>query len=387
MTVDREELVHRVRVMGPTLTERAVRYDREASFPFENFADFRREGLLALCVPTEHGGLGASYADYVRVSEEIGRYCGATALTFNMHNATMLWCGEVADALTMSDSERATHALIRTSMFRGVVERGHLHSQPFSEGLAPGATAGVATRARAVDGGWRVTGRKIFASLSGAANFYNVICQVPGDETIRFLGVPADADGVTTVDDWDPLGMRGTVSRTLLMDDAFVPAGNEWLPAGIYNQAAERYPWLFLSLCPSYLGLTGGVLDTTRSYLRGELPGQAAGARRDHPMKQVGWAQMQLRHQQARALLYRAVDEARLDPGEDELVMGWSAAYTVMEHAAEVASTAIRVCGGQAMLKHLPLERMYRDARLGSLMLPWSAEVCMERLATARLYD
>jgi alkylation response protein AidB-like acyl-CoA dehydrogenase len=387
MTVDRDELVHRVRVMAPALTERAVRYDREASFPFENFADFRREGLLALCVPAEHGGLGASYADYVRVSEEIGRYCGATALTFNMHNATMLWCGEVADALTMSDSERATHELIRTDMFRGVVERGHIHSQPFSEGLAPGATAGVATRARAVDGGWRVTGRKIFASLSGAANFYNVICQVPGDETIRFLGVPADADGVTSVDDWDPLGMRATVSRTLLMDDAFVPSGNEWLPAGIYNQAADRYPWLFLSLCPSYLGLTGGVLDTTRSYLRGELPGQAAGARRDHPMKQVGWAQMQLRHQQARALLYRAVDEARLDPSEDELVMGWSAAYTVMEHAAEVASTAIRVCGGQAMLKHLPLERMYRDARLGSLMLPWSAEVCMERLATARLYD
>lgn len=387
MTVDRDELVHRVRVMGPSLTERAVRYDREASFPFENFADFRREGLLALCVPAEHGGLGASYADYVRVSEEIGRYCGATALTFNMHNATMLWCGEVADALTMSEGERTAHESVRTNMFRGVVERGHIHSQPFSEGLAPGATAGVATRARAVDGGWRVTGRKIFASLSGAADFYNVICQVPGDETIRFLGVPADADGVTSVDDWDPLGMRGTVSRTLLMDDAFVPAGNEWLPAGIYNQAAERYPWLFLSLCPSYLGLTGGVLDTTRSYLRDELPGQAAGARRDHPMKQAGWAQMQLRHQQARALLYRAVDEARLDPTEDELVMGWSAAYTVMEHAAEVASTAIRVCGGQAMLKHLPLERMYRDARLGSLMLPWSAEVCMERLATARLYD
>jgi alkylation response protein AidB-like acyl-CoA dehydrogenase len=181
--------------------------------------------------------------------------------------------------------------------------------------------------------------------------------------------------------------MRGTVSRTLLMTDAFVPAANEWLPAGIYNQAAERYPWLFLSLCPSYLGLTGGVLDATRAYLRGELPGQASGARRDHPMKQVGWAQMQLRHQQSRALLYRAIDEATLDPTEDDLVMGWSAAYTVMENAAEVASTAIRVCGGQAMLKHLPLERMYRDARLGSLMLPWSAEVCLERLSTARLYD
>ena len=387
MTVDRSELVHWVRALGPVIAERAVRYDREASFPFENFADFRRVGLLALCVPAQHGGLGASYADYVRVSEEIGRYCGATALTFNMHNATMLWCGEVADSLTMSDAERARHEQIRTAMFRGVVDHGHIHSQPFSEGLAPGATAGVATRARAVDGGWRVTGRKIFASLAGAANFYNVICQVAGDDTIRFLGVPAGADGVSIVDDWDPLGMRGTVSRTLLMDDVFVPETNEWLPAGIYNQAAERYPWLFLSLCPSYLGLTGGVLDATRSYLRGELPGQAAGARRDHPMKQVGWAQMQLRHQQSRALLYRAVDEATLDPDQDALVLGWSAAYTVMENAAEVASMAIRVCGGQAMLKHLPLERMYRDARLGSLMLPWSAEVCLERLATARLYD
>jgi alkylation response protein AidB-like acyl-CoA dehydrogenase len=387
MTVDRSELVSRVRAMAAVLTERAVRYDREASFPFENFADFHRVGLLAVCVPARYGGLGASYGDYVRVSEEIGRYCGATALTFNMHNATMLWCGEVADALTMSASERQTHERIRAEMYRGVVEDGRIHSQPFSEGLASGATAGVATRARPVEGGWRVTGRKIFASLSGAANYYNVICQEPGEDRIRFLGVPADTEGVSCVDDWDPLGMRGTVSRTLLMDDAFVPSDNEWLPAGVYNQAAERYPWLFLSLCPSYLGLTGGVLDATRSYLRGELPGQAAGARRDNPMKQIGWGQMQLRHQQARALLYRAIDEATLDPSEDDLVLGWSAAYTVMEHAAEVASTAIRVCGGQAMLKHLPLERMYRDARLGSLMLPWSAEVCMERLSKAHLYD
>jgi alkylation response protein AidB-like acyl-CoA dehydrogenase len=385
--VDRNELVSRVRQMGPVLAERAVRYDLEASFPHENFADFQRQGLLSVCVPEAYGGLGASFADYVRISEEIGRYCGATALTFNMHNATMLWCGQVADTLTMTEAERADHERIRAAMFRGVVDHGYIHSQPFSEGLAPGATAGVATRAVPVEGGWMVTGRKIFASLSGAAQFYNVICQVPGEETIRFLGVPADAAGASIVGEWDPLGMRGTVSRTLVMDDAFVPADNEWLPNGIYNQAALRYPWLFLSLCPSYLGLTGGVLDVTRAYLRGELPGQAAGARRDHPVKQAGWAEMQIRHQQSRALLYRAIDEATLDPTAEEMVLGWTAAYTVMEHAAEVASTAIRVCGGQAMLKHLPLERMYRDARLGSLMLPWSAEVCIERLATARLYD
>jgi alkylation response protein AidB-like acyl-CoA dehydrogenase len=383
----REQIVDIVRSMAPAMRERAVVYDRQASFPFENFADFRANGLLGVCVPEAHGGLGASYADYVRVSEEIGRSCGATGLTFNMHNATMLWCGPVADLLDLTPAERERHELIRTEMYRGVVEDGHIHSQPFSEGLAPGATTGVATKAVPVEGGWLVTGRKIFASLSGAATFYNVTCQVPGEEIIRLLGVSSDAAGVRIVDDWDPLGMRGTVSRTLLMDQVFVPAHHEWMPAGSYNQAALRYPWLFLSLCPSYLGLTGGILDTTAAYLRGELPGQATGARRDHPIKQHGWAQMQLKHQQSQALLYRAIDEAAIDPTEAALITGWAAAATVMEHAAEVASLAIKVCGGQSMQKSLPLERMYRDARLGSTMLPWSAEVCFERLGRARLYD
>lgn len=292
----------------------------------------------------------------------------------------------MADLLDMDDATRAGHERVRAEMFRGVVEEGAIHSQPFSEGLAPGATTGVSTRAVRVEGGWKVTGKKIFASLSGAATFYNVICAEEGADEIRFLGVPSNADGVTIVDDWDPLGMRGTVSRTLLMKDVFVPAANEWLPPGMYNQAADRYPWLFLSLCPSYLGLTGGILDTARAYLRGELPGQVAGARRDHPIKQFGWAQMRLKHEQSRALLYRAIDTAVLDPSEEQLVTGWAAAVTVMEHAAEVASAAIRVCGGQSMQKSMPLERMYRDARLGSTMLPWSAEVCMERLGRSGLY-
>lgn len=384
---ERDRAVDLVRAMGPTMDERAVRHDLEASFPFDNFADFSDNGLLAVSIPTAYGGMGAGYADYVRVSEEVGRHCGASGLTFNMHNATMLWCGEVADLLDMTPQQREQHDERRAAMYRGVVEHGHIHSQPFSEGLAPGATAGVGTTATPVEGGWLVTGRKIFASLSGAATFYNVTCQVPGEDIIRLLGVPSDGDGVTIVDDWDPLGMRGTVSRTLLMRDVFVPAANEWMPPGLYNQAALRYPWLFLSLCPSYLGLTGGVLEVARRYLRGEMPGQAAGARRDHAVKQMGWAQMQVKHQQAQALLYRAIDEAVLDPTEAQLVTGWAAAFTVMEHAAEVASLAIRVCGGQSMLKHLPLERMYRDARLGSTMLPWSAEVCLERLGRAGLYD
>jgi alkylation response protein AidB-like acyl-CoA dehydrogenase len=386
--VDRDELVAQIRELGPTFAERAVRYDREASFPFENFADLRERGFLALCVPKRYGGLGASFADYARVSAEIGRYCGATALTFNMHNATMLWAGEVSDLLDFSAEEAALHHRRREMLFRGVVEDGTIHSQPFSEGISAGATSGVATRAEIVDGGFSVTGRKIFASLSGAANRYNITCQVEGEPFIRLLSLPADAEGIEIVGDWDPLGMRGTVSRTLLFKDVFVPADNEVMPPRGYDQAAQRYPFLFMSLAPSYLGLTNGVLDFVRAYLRGEVPGGPSGPpRRDLAQKQAGWAQLQLAYEASRALLYDVLDHTRIDPDEELLARAWAAVFTTMETANQVAALAVRVCGGQSMLKHLPLERMYRDSRLGSTMLPWSAEVCLDRLGTARLYD
>jgi alkylation response protein AidB-like acyl-CoA dehydrogenase len=374
--------------LGPMFEERAVEVDRNAVFPWGNFNDLRERGFLALCVPKKFGGMGASYADYMRVSEEIGRHCGATALTFNMHNATMLWAGEVSDLLDMTDEQRAQHESRRAEMFRGVVEDGEIHSQPFSEGLNAGALTGVGTIATPVEGGFLVTGRKIFASLSGAASRYNVTCQVPGEDFLRLLSVRASSDGVEITDGWDPLGMRGTVSRTLLLKDAFVPNDDEIMPAGMYDQAALRYPYLFMSLAPSYLGLTKGILDFTRAYLRGELAGAAKGtARRDHPVKQMGWAEMNIKYEQSRAMLYSVVDSATLDPTEDQMVTAWAAVYTTMEHANAVAAIAVRVCGGQAMLKHLALERMYRDSRLGSLMLPWSAEVALERIGKARLYD
>src|SRR5690606_40713823 len=70
-------------------------------------------------------------------------------------------------------------------LFDGVIEDGLLHSQPFSEGLSGRATTGVATVATPVDGGFRITGRKIFASLSDAADVHNVVALVPGDPRIQ----------------------------------------------------------------------------------------------------------------------------------------------------------------------------------------------------------
>ena len=182
---------------------RAATYDLEASFPFENYADLREAGLLGLTIPARHGGLGADYATYALVSAELGRWCGATALTLNMHACSMLWPGQIADDLPMPEADRAAHDRRRARMYERVLEDGAIFAQPFSEpnSAAAAGQAPFGTTARPVDGGWVVSGVKHFASLSGAAHYYGLLCTEdrpgvePRVEDTLYLAVPADAPG------------------------------------------------------------------------------------------------------------------------------------------------------------------------------------------------
>ncbi len=386
------ELVGRAAELGRSrLAQRAARHDREASFPFENFDDLRQAGLLGLCVPASHGGLDADFATYALVVAELGRHCAATALSFNMHASACMGAGFIADQLDMSAAERAEHVRHRALHFDRIVRQGRLYAQPFSEGGA--AAAGKApwsTMARKVDGGYRINGRKIFASLSGAADFYGVLCTLdrPG-ATLRdtlYLAVPGDAPGLEVCGDWDPLGMRGTVSRNLLLRDVFVPDSARLLPEGLYHQATLRYPHMFTTLSPTYMGIAQAAYDFTVQYLRAELPGMSPVKRRMYPTKQAAVAEMRIKLEQTRALFLQCVREAGIDPDEDTRQRLYAAHFTVMENAKAICAMALRTCGGQAMLKSLPLERLYRDSRCGSLMLPWTAELCLDRLGRECLY-
>ena len=80
LTGEQRRVVELVRGLGrERFAPRAPRYDAEASFPFENYADLREAGLLGLTIPKLYGGLGAEYATYALVSAELGRWCGATS--------------------------------------------------------------------------------------------------------------------------------------------------------------------------------------------------------------------------------------------------------------------------------------------------------------------
>ena len=372
---------------------RAAQWDDEASFPFANFEDLRASGLLALCVPKADGGGGADYATYMMVAAEVGRFCGATALTWNMHISSTLWTGVLADGIAMTDGERSEHAARRALHFSRVVNDGAIYAQPFSEGSAAAAgRAPFGTTARKVDGGWRINGRKIFASLSGAADYYGILCtEDKGDDRpdardTLYLAVPARSDGVAVSGDWNPLGMRGTVSRNLSFTDVFVGDEEQLMPRGVYYRGAQTWPAMFFTLAPTYLGIANAAYDFTISYLRGEVPGEPPVKRRMYPTKQIAVAQMRIQLETLKSIFVRAIQEARARPSPDERMRLYAAQYTVMEGANDIARLALRTCGGQSMMKHLPLERLYRDSRCGALMLPWTAELVLDRMGREALY-
>ncbi len=384
LTPERAAIVERVRALGPALAARSAKYDRDAAFPYENWQDLAEAGLLAICVPRSAGGLGADFVGYALASEELGRHCAATGLTFNMHVCTTLLVGQIADDMELDSQDRSALHSRRAALWQGIVEHGHIHSQPFSEGIAAGATEGYATTAVPVDGGYQVSGRKIFASLSGAADIHNVVCVVEGDPRVRLLGVAADSDGLHIEGEWDSLGMRATDSRNLVMDEVLVPAEREWIPTGMFDQAAARWPYFFMTLSFAYLGLMGAIMDATAEYLIGD---GGATARRSHPIKQQGWAEMNLIYDRAQALCYRVLAESGADPEPAAVRRAWSSMVSTMDGAPQLSSLALRVCGGRALLRPSRLEQYYRDARCGAAMHPWSMDVCLERLGRAGLFE
>jgi alkylation response protein AidB-like acyl-CoA dehydrogenase len=370
---------------------RAERHDREASFPFDDYADLRSEGFLGLCVPTRYGGLGADYETYCLVSEQLAQGNASTALTFNMHCLTMMMMGILADDMALAPAARERHEKLRAAKFREVIEAGAFYGQPHSEPVEEGQTDTAlsmggrrfGTTARKVDGGYVVNGRKFFVSLAGCAPYFATpairLGAEPWIERTLYLQVPRDAPGVSFPGEWDPMGMRGTVSRDMLLQDVFVPDEGEVLPPGVFGAMYNAFPQLSpLTFCATFMGLMQAAYDGALAYLTGQMAG-APGLHTEAAVKGHAVAEMLFTLEATRALYYRAISEARID-GPAEVVQRARAAHvTVQRSVVTVTQEAIRVCGGRGLLKRYPLERYARDARAGALMRPWTQEIATQQ--------
>ena len=372
---------------------RAKAIDDEASFPVENYKDLAAEGFLTLTVPKEFGGHGFSLGEYAMVGAEIGKYCGATALTFNMHNSSMMWSRFMYELPTLTDEDRAAFAPLRERQFRRAVREQGIYSQPISEAGQNWTSKPAQTSCRKVEGGWKINGFKKFASLAGYCDYYSIVCTEhfegiePRHEDTMIFVVHKDAAGLTVTGSWDPLGMRGTNSRDLVLKDVFVTEDDLMMPRGIFIKTLPHWPHMMATLSPTYMGVAQGAFDFTVAYLRGEVPGQPPADRRMFGTKRITVGKMYTQLAAMRALWWQAFMEAQGMPSKAQVMRMYAAQYNVMEGVQEIAALAIRTCGGQSMLKSMPLERMYRDSRCGALMLPYTSEIMEDYLSVLTLYD
>ncbi|MEV6487504.1 acyl-CoA dehydrogenase family protein [Actinoplanes sp. NPDC051633] len=371
-------MIDEARRLAPRFAARAEEHDRAGVFPAEDFADLRSAGLFGLMAPRRLGGAGAGFAEYASVAYELARGNGATALIFNMHasvtGALAAVTDELADALGLPPS-----ALAARDEYLTAAAEGSWYAVAMSERGAGSRLSQISTVYEPVDGGFHIKGSKTFCSGAGHADGYLVAARKADDPSQVSQFIVPPGEGLRVEETWDALGMRATGSNDLHLD-VTVPEGA--LLGGVEGLAlvvAQLSPhWMVASYAAVYTGVARSSVDAAVEHVNarklGHLP--AVRARLGRADAQVAAAHLAVME------AARRVDER---PGEDETNRWvWRAKLLAGTTAADVAASMLEAAGTSAMRRGHPLERLYRDARAGSLQ-PATSDVCADWLGVAAI--
>jgi len=367
------------RRLAPRFAARAEGYDRAGAFPVEDFADLRDAGLFGLMVPARLGGTGAGFAQYAAVAYELARGNGATALVFNMHasvtGALTAVTDELAATLGIPDS-----ALEARDRYLRAAAAGAWYGVAMSERGAGSRLSQLSTVYESGPGGYRIKGSKTFCSGVGHADGYLVAARSAAlpDTVSQFL-VPSTVDGLKIEETWDSLGMRATASHDLHLDAVVPPDALLGGVEGLALVVAQLMPhWLVASYAAVYVGVARACLDAAVQHAVLRKLDRLPAVRGRLGRADAAVAAAHLAVQQAA----QRVDDAPGDPETNRWV--WRAKLLAGTTAMDVAASVLEAAGTSATRRGHPLERLYRDARCGSLQ-PATSDVCADWLGIAAL--
>jgi alkylation response protein AidB-like acyl-CoA dehydrogenase len=364
LTPRQRELLALTGSLADRFAGRAAEHDRDATFPFENYDDMREAGYLGLTVPEELGGRGATLLELILCQERLAMGDGATALAVNMHVSPI---GQLGSLWRGSGDEALGDVLRRAADGRLVY--GSMSAEPGDPILMDSST-----KAERAEGGFRVTGKKIFGTENQVVTEFSTRARYEDPEhgpQVLFFRVPRDAEGVRFKDTWDTLGMRATRSDDFELEDVFVPdeAVFHRYPVGHFDATMLKtvWGWAMPTFGAVYLGIGAGALAFAREQVlkRG---------RQDDPQVQHLFAEMEVLLETARAVLYRHADELETGalltelPVQEGMARAVLTKYVATNNACAMVDRAMHVVGGAAYFRRFPLERMYRDVRAGPVM-------------------
>jgi alkylation response protein AidB-like acyl-CoA dehydrogenase len=374
-------LQQRCRELAADFATRSGEHDRDASHPLENYRRLRDEGFLALNLPQEWGGAGVGLLGHTLAFEALGQGCPSTALAFNMHASVVMpvmACAEIA-----AGAKRHLADL--------VVHRKKLIAGNFSE---PGTTSLIgerplAAQARRIDGGYSVTGRKMFASMLDAADYCMVMAAPEGMASPNagiLLLVPRNAPGRKVEANWDTLGMRATRSDSLILDECVVP------DSALVFQSDDIRPfrqahlnWFWGSYTAVYLGVAAAAYDELRRVVKARQPEGYGQPLAYHPDVRRHVAMSSADLDAARLVTYRSAwlsDTA--GPTPETTAALYRAKYVVGEAVSRITRTALTLGGAHGIFKGSRLEQLFRDGALAPLHPPPS-DFCLYNMGLYEL--
>jgi alkylation response protein AidB-like acyl-CoA dehydrogenase len=334
------------RELGPRFAARAAAHDAADRFVAENYRDLRERRVLSAGVPGELGGGGASHADLCAMVRVLAQYCGSTALALSMHTH------QVAIAAWRWRHESAP---VEPLLSRVAAEQPVIVSSGGSDWLAGSG------RAEKVEGGYRITGRKVFASGSPVGDLFMTTAVYDDPEagpTVVHVAIPFDAAGVAVQDNWRTLGMRGTGSHDVVLDGVFVPdsAVGVRRPSGRWSHA---WHVVATQALPLIFSVYVGVAEAART-----LALSRVAAKRHDAATQQAVGRMETELATARMALRQMVDAAASGHIAPETTNDVLIARSVVGQAAiRTVESAMEVAGGAAFFRDAGLERLFRDVQ------------------------
>lgn len=338
----------------------SAKHDVEGSFPHENIRRLRETGYVGWTVPKQYGGKEISLYEFLLHQEQLARGDGSTALAIGWHVGLIL-------------NLRASHALpepIFEEVCASVLQSGSLINSCASEPATGSPSRGgrPQTSAVPVEGGYRLTGRKTYSTLSPELDWILVTAGIEGSPQIgEFLIRGADIEILKT---WNVLGMRATGSHDIVMSDVFVPERNlvaKLNPGQRSTRNQDGSGWM-LHIPACYMGVALSARDYAVKYAATYQPNSLP-----HPIAQVDHIQdklgrMELKLLTARTLMYDLARRWDMASPSERLGLKpqLGAVKTLATNdAIEIVDLAMRVVGAKSLSRDVVLERLYRDVRAG----------------------
>jgi len=330
--------------IAAAIAEHAAKHDADDSFVTEGFSALEEAGFFTALVPQEFGGGGATISEVADALRIIGAACSSTALAASMHSHII-----AVAAWRFKNQGAPTDGLLK----RVVAEKLKLVSSGGSDWLSSAGTM------EKVEGGYKLTARKAFASGSTVGSLLNTSAVYDDPEagpTVLHFGAPLKGDGVRIEPTWQTLGMRGTGSDDVVFDGLFIPdaaiAGKR--PQGQWHMLFHVISMIAFGLIYSaYLGVAEGARNRALAMAR---------KRPQDPLLAQNVGEMENRLLAARLAHRRMIEIAETGtPGPETTSEAMQCRTLAGQAAIDTVTKAMEVAGGAAFYRKTGLERAFRD--------------------------